>query len=101
LIKPSAARSPARDDALHVGARADDAFREQEPDREILIVPGRAHRDGNRLLDAAAVAARIAQPDLERLLGRDEIRVVGLPELSAAKRRTSSCRADCRRPTCV
>ena len=84
LIKPSVARA-ARHDTLHVAACADDAFRQQEPNGEILVVPRRAHRDGHGLLDAAAVAARIAQPNLERLLGRDEIGIVGLPKLSAAE----------------
>src|SRR6185436_1821210 len=76
---------PARHDALHVAAPADDAFREKESHGEILVVPRRAHRDGDRLLSAAAVAARIAQPNLERLFGRDEIGIVGLTKLSAAK----------------
>ena len=76
---------PARHDALHVAARADDAFGEQEPDGEILVVPRRAHRDRNGLLGAAAVAPRVTQANLERLFGRDEIGIVGEPELAAAE----------------
>ena len=85
LIKPSAARCPRATTLLHVAARADDAFGEQEPDGEILVVPRRAHRDRNGLLGAAAVAPRVAQADLERLLGGDEIGIVGRSELAAAE----------------
>ena len=63
----------------------DDAFGEQEPDGEILVVAWRPHRDGNGLLRAAAVAPRVAQTDLERLLGGDEIGIVGDSELAAAE----------------
>ena len=76
---------PARHDTLHVAARADDAFGEQESDGEILVVPRRAHRDRNGLLGAAAVAPRVAQANLERLLGGDEIGIVDGAELAAAE----------------
>ena len=43
---------------------ARDALRHAEPERELLVVAGRPHRDGDRLA---------ADPDLERLLDRDEV----------------------------
>src|SRR5688572_9568985 len=76
---------PARDHVLHITARMDDAFREQEPDGEVLVVPWCAHRDRDGLLGAAAVASRVAQTNLERLLDRDEIQVVAARELAATE----------------
>ena len=49
------------------GARAEigrEPLREAEPERELLVVPRRPHRDGDRLA---------ADADLERLLDRDDV----------------------------
>ena len=49
------------------GTRADErpqALREREPERQLLVVPGRAHRHGH---------GRAADAQLERLLDREPI----------------------------
>ncbi len=67
----------ARHDGLHVGMRVDDPFGEQEADGQVLVAAGRAHRDRDFLLGAATVRARVADPDAERLLGRDDVGFIG------------------------
>ena len=52
----------------HVVQRRDDALREQQPRREIQIVAGRSHRDDQALA---------GDPDLQRLLGDNEIAIGG------------------------
>ena len=52
----------------HVVHRSDDAFREQQPGRQIQIVAGRSHRDDQALA---------ADPDLQRLLGDHQIAIGG------------------------
>src|SRR5690606_33148662 len=66
-------RLPARRDACDLAAVANDALGEQEADGELRVVSRRTHRDGNAFLGTAAVRPRIAQPDLERLLGGHDV----------------------------
>src|SRR5690606_15223323 len=51
---------------------ADDALGVQEADRKLEVLAGRAPRDGDAPL-AMLVAGEVAEPDLERLLGRDDV----------------------------
>ena len=46
------------------GASRLDPLREKEAERELLVVPGRPHRDGDR---------RAVDPNLERLLDGDDV----------------------------
>ena len=62
----------ARLGADDIGAGLDHAFREQEPDREVEIVAGRAHRDRQGLFDTL-IARPVVEANLERFLHRDEI----------------------------
>ncbi len=48
----------------------DQAFGETQPDRELEVVSGRAHRDRER----HRLLARAGDPDLHRLLGDESIR---------------------------
>src|SRR5690606_17483168 len=54
-----------------VGA-ADDAFGIEKTRGELEILAGRAHRHGDAAL-AVIPVDEIAEPDLERLLGRDDV----------------------------
>ena len=49
-------------------ARPDDALGEQEAERQVEVVPGGPHRDGQRRPSAPR-----ADPDLQRLLGRQRV----------------------------
>ena len=47
----------------------DQSLGPEEPDRQLVLEPGRAHRDGNR----DGLLARPRGPDLERLLADDPV----------------------------
>ena len=55
-------------DRVEVGGRAQQPLGDAEADRELEVVPGRAHRDRERL----GLLAGTVEPDLHRLLG-DEL----------------------------
>ena len=65
-------------------------LRQAEAERELLVVAGRAHRDGDRLA---------ADADLERLLDGDEVVLVGAPA-GAAERVDAARRVRRRLRTC-
>src|SRR5690606_41662257 len=54
-------RLSSRCDARDVTAVTNDAFGEQEADRELCVVARRAHRDGDAFLGAASVGPRVAK----------------------------------------
>src|SRR5690606_1801068 len=80
-------RLPARRDARDLLALANDAFGEQKAHRELSVVARRAHRDRDAFLGAAAVGPRVAEPDLERFLGRDNVN--GIRPADAADRESA------------
>ena len=53
-----------------------DPFGEQEANGEVLVVAGRAHRDRDFFLGAAAVRTRVAEPNAERLFRRDDVHLL-------------------------
>ena len=76
----------ARHDAPHVRIRVDDSFGEQEADREVRVVAGRAHRDRHVFFRPTAVGPRVTEPDAERLLGRHDVGGVARVLADAADR---------------
>ena len=74
VVTVAARRRAAVNESGHVIHRRDDALREQQPRGEIQIVAGRSHRDDEALA---------ADPELQRLLGDDEIMMGGPPARGA------------------
>ena len=60
----------------HLGSRRNDAFGQKEAEREVLVVPGSAHRDHER---------RAGQTDLERFLARHEVVTPKRPPVAEAR----------------
>ena len=65
---------PAGADARHLLPRGDDALGEQEADRQLAVVAGRAHRDRDGAVNAPPVDVA-TQADLQRLLDGQHVRL--------------------------
>jgi hypothetical protein len=66
-------RRAARPHEVDIVPARDDSLAEQKPDRELVVIAGRAHRDRNAALGALAVRRPKAQTNFERLLGCNDI----------------------------
>ena len=68
------ARRAAERDMRHVVAAADDALADEEAEREIEVVPGRAHGDGDALFHALAIVV-VGEAHFHRLFDGHQIGV--------------------------
>ena len=78
----------AREVVRDAGAIGRKALGQAEAERELLVVPGSPHRDGDRLA---------ADPDLERLLDGDDVLLLDSPRQPAHGRTSRAVRGRARR----